>query len=1103
MQVYRSAASAVVMFARGSIPEWGIDPFFVFGYGRAMLFRRVVSGLFFCVTFALFAGCGGDDVAPPVDGGSDAASLDGGPDGGPRDGGQDGGHDAGPVCGSDAECSDDLFCTGTETCDPASGSADERGCVAGASPCTGAETCDEVTDSCVDCTTVDVDGDGESACTDCDDNDNSRRHGATEICDDNDEDCDPTTLGADVDGDTFVSTACCNGAGNCGTDCNDTPVSGLGVHQGAIEVCNGIDDNCSGAVDEDLPVVSYYPDCDGDGQGDAAAAVISGCAAPAPPTCAGGVWVGNNNDCNDADPSIYRGAADFCDDTVDSDCLPGTAGSPVLWYRDADDDGYYDGPVDEISGCTRPAGHARTPGDCNDADPTAHPGAPERCDNRDNDCDGLIDDVGADGFCAGLVANATAVCRVGACVVDVCFTSYGNCNVSSVDGCETDLQSAAANCGTCGHACPFGANSTPACTASACSILCASGYQDCNGAPADGCEVDFASPDSCGGCTTVCPTRPNATRTCASSTCGYACAGDYRDCNGTATDGCEVDRLTDAANCGTCGHVCPTVANGAAVCAAAACGTACNAGYVLRTGACVAIAPPRQISPLSTSTATSQRPTFTWVLPAGTDGAHVEICARRDCATVLTSFDVTGTSGAPAAALTAGTKYWRLFGRSGTSTGLVPSFTWQVLIGARTAAHEGSFGSVPDFNGDGFADIAVTSNAMASRPGTVYLYNGRASGPPTVPSQTLTGTGGVGGYFGGTVISAGDVNGDGFGDLLVGAPGVGRAYVYFGGSSGLPVVPSATLADGSTAFGRGSAAIGDANGDGYADVLVGEQGAGTNLPYAQVFLGSASGPSSIPSATLVGPITGGYYGYTMTGGDLNGDGLGDAVVGAMQDTGGGRAYVYLGVAGVGLSASPAVTLIAPAGGGFFGVSLAHIDLDGDGYGDLVIGNGSVGTGRIYVYNGSSVGVSATPSATRSAPADGTVTDFGTRVANGGDVNGDGYADLFTSNCYYPDSGPDRQGRAYAYYGSAVGLSANPNVTLPNLDGANAYFGIAGGGADFDGDGNSDFVVGSYATDLMGRVHVYRGAVTGLSATPTGLMTGTDGVGAYFSYAIAP
>jgi hypothetical protein len=114
-----------------------------------------------------------------------------------------------------------------------------------------------------ECPDVDLDGHGAAPCgDDCDDTDSTRYPGAIETCDGDDEDCDDTTLGSDGDGDDFVDAACCNGVGNCGTDCNDTDSN---VHPGATEVCDGFDNDCDVSVDEGVcaPCATGYTGFDG------------------------------------------------------------------------------------------------------------------------------------------------------------------------------------------------------------------------------------------------------------------------------------------------------------------------------------------------------------------------------------------------------------------------------------------------------------------------------------------------------------------------------------------------------------------------------------------------------------------------------------------------------------------------------------------------------------------------------------------------------------------------------------------------------------------------------------------------------------------------
>ena len=306
--------------------------------------------------------------------------------------------------------------------------------------------------------------------------------------------------------------------------------------------------------------------------------------------------------------------------------------------------------------------------------------------------------------------------------------------------------------------------------------------------------------------------------------------------------------------------------------------------------------PPRPIAPLSTATVTARRPTLRWALAAGTDGAHVEICRDRACTILITSFDATGPSGAPAADLPAGMVFWRLHGRASGNAGAATGPTWEFTVGARTAAVNTSWGTTLDVNGDGYADLVVgapcapySGPANGCGAGRAYVYLGSARGLSGTPAMSLPGPDGTNGRFGYSVASAGDVNGEGYADLVVGAdwapnsggPGAGRAYVYLGSATGLSGTPAKTLTgpDGANGqFGYSVASACDVNGDGYADLVVGalyapfsgSLGAGR----AYVYLGSATGLSGTPATTLTGPDGAhGFFGSSVaSAGDVNRDG---------------------------------------------------------------------------------------------------------------------------------------------------------------------------------------------------------------------------------------
>lgn len=199
-----------------------------------------------------------------------------------------------------------------------------------------------------------------------------------------------------------------------------------------------------------------------------------------------------------------------------------------------------------------------------------------------NGCETDLGTTSNCGFCgdACSLANASATCAPGGtCAIDACDAGFEDCDVNAANGCETDTQGSALDCGSCGNACPSGPSGAAICASGACALVCDAGFADCDGLPLDGCEVSTSTVTDCGSCGNTCPTPAQSTAVCSGGACGFVCSAPFADCNSGAADGCETNTAIDPQSCGACGLAC-SIANGAASCAGGSCAVAsCAAGF--------------------------------------------------------------------------------------------------------------------------------------------------------------------------------------------------------------------------------------------------------------------------------------------------------------------------------------------------------------------------------------------------------------------------------------------------------------------------------------------------------------------------------------------
>jgi len=346
------------------------------------------------------------------------------------------------------------------------------------------------------------------------------------------------------------------------------------------------------------------------------------------------------------------------------------------------------------------------------------------------------------------------------------------------------------------------------------------------------------------------------------------------------------------------------------------------------------------------------------------------------------------------------------------------------MTGVAIGTHLGfSVSTAGDVNNDGYSDVIVGAPGYSSlccyEPGRAYIFFGGPS-MNNVADVTMIGDTINTDYdqFGVSVSSAGEGSQESYSVFREGprgSAGLGRAYVFFGGA-GMNNVADVTMTGESNSFGVSVSSAGDVNGDGYSDVIVGNDGYATLTGRAYIYFGGAA-MNNTADVTMTGEAQINHFGVSVSSaGDVNGDGFSDVIVGAnWYSSYIGKAYIFFGGASMNNVADVTMTVDSTA---LFGTSVSSAgDVNGDGYSDVIVGGRDWYTylGRTFIFfGGASMNNTADVTMTGESVTGGLPTEFRSSVSSAGDVNGDGFSDLIVGDSKYSLNGINLSGKASIY-----------------------------------------------------------------------------------------